>query len=113
MAAQTTFINNMLDAAFTGTFTMKLFKTALPSGGGTELSGGSYAAQSMTINAAASKSVTADTVTFSNISPSETVVAYGVYESGVLVDEKLLSAPYTADTTTNELKINYTFTVTV
>ncbi len=56
MAAQTTFINNLLNAAFRGsTYTggvikMKLFKTGLPSTTGVELSAGGYVAQTLTFS---------------------------------------------------------------
>jgi len=111
MAATTSFINTILDTAFTGTFTVRLFKTSLPSTGGVELSGGSYAEQTLSFASAASKSKSASQVTFSNLPTGNTIVAYGIYKSGVLVDEKTLAAAYTPDLSTNEMKLTYTFSL--
>lgn len=115
MAAQAAFINNLLEAAFGGdtytggTIKMGLFKTGLPSTTGVEVSSGSYARQTLSFAAAASKSIAAAQVTFTDISTSDTVVAYGIYDGTTLIDEKLLDTPYTPDTTSNELKVTYSF----
>lgn len=118
MAAQTTFINSLLEAAFRGdtytggTITMKLFKTALPSAGGTELSGGSYAAQTLTFSAAASKAVTlSSAAVFSDLSSSETVYSYGIYDGATLIDEKAFSSTFTPTVDNNELQVTYTFSL--
>ena len=68
MAIQTTFKNDLLDAAFRG-----------------------------------------QTYTGGTIPTSGTIVAFGVYDDGVLIDEDTLSTPFTPDVTNNELEINYTF----
>lgn len=113
MAATNTFINTMLDTAFTGTVTMKLFKTGLPSTTGVEISGGSYAAQTLSFSAASAKVKTASTVTFTNLptGPTNTVVAWGVYIGGVLVDEGTFTSPFTADLTNNTLTTGYSFSL--
>lgn len=121
MAAQSTFINNLLDAAFRGqtytggTITMGLFKTGLPSTTGVEISGGSYARQTLTFSAASGKAIsTSATATFSDLptGSSNTVVAWGVYDGATLIDEGTLSSPFTADVTNNSLDITYTFDLT-
>lgn len=110
MAASTTFINDMLNTAFTGTITIGLFSTGLPSTTGVEASGGGYARQTITVGTAASKVISsAGDVTFSNLLTSQTYVAYGVYKAGVLIDENTLSSQFTADVSNNELKIVYSF----
>lgn len=115
MAATVTFINELLEAAFNGgtytggTMTMKLFKTGLPSSTGVEVTGGGYSAQTIDFNAATAKTISAGTaVTFTDL-PTDTIVAYGVYDDGVLRDEGLLATPFKADVTNNTLEINYTF----
>lgn len=110
MAGTLAFINGMLDTAFTGTLTMKLFRGGLPSTTGEELSGGGYAVQTFTMDAAASKikSSAAD-ITFSDLPTGNQIVAYGVYLNGTLVDENTLTTPFTPDLTNNELNISYSF----
>ena len=116
MAIQTTFKNDLLDAAFRGqtytggTIQIGLFKTGLPSTTGVEVSGGSYARQTATFSVASGGSITlSSNVTFTNLPTSGTIVAFGVYDDGVLIDEDTLSTPFTPDVTNNELEINYTF----
>lgn len=117
MAAQTSFINSLLDAAFRGqthtggTITMKLFTGNLPSLGGTEVTGGSYAAQTVTFTAADAKTITSDgEVTFTDL-PTSTIVAYGIYDDGSLIDEGLINPSFTADVTNNTLGITYEFSL--
>jgi len=119
MSAQTTFINNLLDAAFNGgtytggTIKMGLFTGNLPSSGGTEVSGGSYVRQTLSFSAATSKKVaTSANAVFSDLPTSATIAAYGVYDGTTLIDEKLLDAPFTPGTTSNELDISYYFQIT-
>lgn len=115
MAAQNTFINNLLDAAFRGltytggTITMALFKTGLPSTTGVEVSGGGYARQTLAFTAASAKEIatSADAV-FTDL-PTEEIVAYGIYDGTTLIDEGLLSPSFTADVTNNSLEISYSF----
>src|SRR6476620_1462878 len=116
MATQTTFINNLLNAAFRGatytggTITMKLFTGSLPSTGGTEVTGGSYAAQTLAFSAASAKSISASpSPIFTGLPTGSTIVAYGIYSAGTLIHEETLSSPFTADVTNNSLTINYTF----
>lgn len=116
MSAQTTFINNLLNAAFHGatytggTIQMGLFRTSLPSGGGAEVSGGSYARQTLTFNAAASKSIAISAnASYTNLPSGQTIVAYGIYDGTTLIDEGMLASPFTADTTNNQLQMSYTF----
>lgn len=112
MAAQTSFINSMLDTAFTGTITMKLFRTGLPSTTGVEVSGGGYAVQTLTMSAAANKvKASSANATFTNLPTSQTIVAWGVYKNGTLIDENTLSSPYTADITNNTLSLGYSFSL--
>ena len=118
MSAQTSFINSLLDAAFRGqTYTggvmqMGLFRTSLPSAGGTEVSGGSYARQTLTFSAASSKSISLTTdVSFTDLPSGQTIVAWGVYDDGVLIDEGTLGTSFTADTTNNELEMSYSFSL--
>lgn len=114
MAATTSFINSMLDDAFTGTFTMKLFKTGTPSTTGVELTGGSYTAQTLTFSAASGKIKAASNVTFTNLptGSTNTVVAWGVYEGATLVDEGTFSTAFTPDLTNNSLTAGYSFSLT-
>lgn len=118
MSAQTTFIDNLLNAAFDGgtytggTIKMKLFQTGTPSGSGVEISGGGYAAQTLAFSAASSKTIsTSANAVFTNLPTSQTVVAYGVYDGSTLIDEGLLDTPFTPDTTSNELDISYSFSL--
>ena len=110
MAAVASFINSMLDTAFTGTFTMKLFKTSLPSTGGVEVSGGGYSAQTLTYGSASGKiKQTSSAAVFTNMPTGQTVVAYGVYNGATLVDENTFSTPFTADVSSNTLSVNHKF----
>ena len=116
MAAQTTFINNLLNAAFRGatytggTITMKLFTTNIPSAGGVEVTGGGYAAQTLTFAAPSAKKVqTSTSAVYTNLPTSQIIVAYGVYSAGVLIDEKALDTPFQADVNTNSLTVSYSF----
>jgi len=116
MAAATTFINNLLNAAFRGatytggTITLKLFTGSLPSTGGTEVTGGGYAAQTLTFSAPSAKKVqTSSSAVFSNLPTSQVIVAYGVYSAGVLIDDKALDSSFQADVNTNSLTISYSF----
>jgi hypothetical protein len=112
MTATASFINTMLDTAFTGTKTMKLFRAGLPSTTGVEVSGGGYAAQTVTMAAAAAKEkATSTDVVFSDLPTSQTIVAYGIYIGGVLKDEALLATPFTPSVTNNELNISYKFSL--
>jgi hypothetical protein len=115
MPATTSFINTMLDTAFTGgTLTMKLFTVGLPSTTGVEVSGGSYAAQTFTMTSAAAKKKSASaTIVFTNLPTGTPIVAYGVYKAGTLVQDALLSPAFTPDITNNELQITYSFELNV
>lgn len=116
MSASTTFINNLLNAAFrgtgytSGTIKMKLFTGNTPSNGGTEVTGGSYAAQTLSFSAAASKSIsTSANAVFTNLPTSSTIVAYGIYDGTTLLDDGTLTAPFTPSVTNNELDVAYSF----
>lgn len=116
MATQATFINNLLNAAFRGstytggTIKMALFTGNLPSSGGTEVSGGSYARQTLAFNAASAKSIsTSASAVFSNLPTGTAIVAYGIYDGTTLIDEKTLTQAFTPDVTNNQLTIGYTF----
>lgn len=118
MATTNAFINSLLEAAFGGgtytggTITMKLFKTGLPSTTGVEVTGGGYSAQTLSFGAAASKRITTSAdATFTNL-PTDTIVAYGIYNDGTLIDERTLTTPFTADVTNNTLDISYYFEIT-
>lgn len=115
MAAITTFINSLLNAAFDGgtytggVITMKLFTVGLPSATGVEVVGGGYAAQTLNFASASAKTISASTVTFTDL-PTSTIVAYGVYSGATLIDEALLTpSSFTPDVTNNSLEINYSF----
>jgi hypothetical protein len=110
MSAVASFINTMLDTSFTGTITMKLFRVGLPSTTGVEVSGGSYAAQTLTFSSASGKVKAASSVTFTNLPTGQTIVAYGIYKAGVLVDEGNV-ASFTPDVTNNSLTITYSFSL--
>lgn len=118
MSAQTAFINSILEAAFGGdtytggTITMKLFTTGLPSTTGVEVSGGSYAPQTLAFGAAADKAIgTSANAAFDDLptGTSNTIVAYGIYDGTTLIDEAALSSPFTPDITNNKLEISYSF----
>lgn len=118
MSATSTFIHDILEAAFKGetytggVITMGLFKTGLPSTTGVEISGGSYSRKTLTFAAASSKKIALSSSAVFNDLPtgsSNTIVAWGVYDDGVLIDDGTLSSPFTADVTNNTLTINYTF----
>ena len=110
MSAQTNVLNTMLDGAFTGTIQIGLFKTGLPSATGVEVSGGSYARQTLSLSAAASKKKQTSTdAVFSDMPLYQTVLAWGIYQGATLIDEGLLSSPFTADVANNELNISYNF----
>lgn len=118
MAVQTSFKNDLLEAAFKGetytggTIQIGLFKTGLPSTTGVEVSGGSYARQTGTFGVATDGSISlSSNITFTDLPTTGTIVAFGVYDDGVLIDEDTLSTPFTPDVTNNELEINYTFTL--
>ena len=118
MAAQTSFINSLLNAAFKGgtytggTIKIGLFKTGLPSTTGVEVSSPGYARQTITFSAPASKTIASSAnIVFSNLSTSDTIIAWGVFDGTTLIDEGTLSSPFQADTTSNELDISYTFTL--
>lgn len=112
MAAQESFINAMLDDAFTGTITIGLFKTGLPSITGVEVSGGSYARQTLTLSAATGKrKQTSSDATFTDLPTGQTIVAYGIYKDDVLVDERMLDNAFTADISANELNVSYYFEI--
>lgn len=108
MAATAAFINSMLDYGFTGTITMKLFTGTIPSAGGTEVTGGGYAAQTLSMNTASSKVITADNPTFTDL-PTVQIVAFGVYKGGTLIDEVTLNPSFTPDVTNNSLELSYAF----
>lgn len=118
MSAYSSFVNNLLDAAFRGqtytgsTIRIGLYKTNLPSAGGTEITGGSYARQTVTFSPAAAKAIelTANaSFTDLPIGPSNTVVAIGVFNNTTLIDEQVLSTPFTPDASNNELELGYRF----
>lgn len=111
MSAYTTFINSMLDAAFTGTKVLHLYTVGVPSGTGVEVTGGGYSAQTVTMGTSASKvkSLTSGAV-FTNLPTGVTIVAYGLTIGGTLVDEGTIT-PYTADATNNTLTVNYSFSL--
>lgn len=116
MAAQNNFINQLLEAAFRqGTYTggvirMGLFRGGMPTGGGTEVSGGSYTRQELTFSPATNKVVeTSAKAKFSDIPTNITINGYGIYNGTTLIDEGLLATPFTPDITNNELEINYKF----
>ena len=112
MAASAAFINNMLDDAFTGTFTMALFKTGLPSTTGVEITGGGYTRETVSFSAATGKEkATSADITFANLPTGNTIVAWGIYEGATLVDEKLLDVAFTPDVTNNELNVSYKFSL--
>ena len=118
MAATTTFVNALLNAAFAGgtytggVITMKLFTGNLPSAGGTEVTGGGYAAQTLSFGAASNKKIqTNTTLTFTNMPTSQTVAAYGIYSGVTLIDEKTLDVPFTADVNVNTLTVSYSFEI--
>lgn len=115
MSATTSFINSMLTSGFTGTITMELYKTGLPSLTGVQISGGGYAPQTLTMGTASAKTIAATSnAVFSNLptGSANTVVAWGVKKGGTLIDEGTLSSPFTADITNNELEISYSFEIT-
>lgn len=115
MAFTDTFKNELLNAAFRGqtytggTIQVALFKTGLPSGGGTEATGSGYSRQTMTFSPASggSISLTANVV-FTDLNTSETYVAYGIYDGTDLIDEAALTSPFTPDLSNNELEVSYT-----
>lgn len=115
MAVQTAFVNALLEAAFGGgtytggTITMKLFTVGLPSIDGVEVTGGSYAAQTLTFSPAVNKvkSTSANAV-FTDL-PTVEIVAYGIYDGATLKDEELLSPAFTATVTNNTLELSYSF----
>lgn len=116
MAASTTFINNLLNAAFrgtgytSGTISLKLFTGNVPSAGGTEVTGGGYAAQTLSFSAASAKKInTSTSAVFSNLPTSQIIVAFGVYDGATLIDEKSLDSPFQADVSTNSLTVSYSF----
>lgn len=118
MTAQTSFINSLLQAAFGGgtytggTIQMGLFHTGLPSGSGVEVSGGSYARQTLAFGAAAGKEIATNTdATFTDMPTSQTVVAWGIYDGATLIDEGSLTTPFQADITNNELQVSYRFPI--
>lgn len=118
MPATTTFINDLLEAAFKGetytggTITMGLFRTGLPSTTGVEVSGGSYARQTLTFSAASAKAIaTSSNVTFTGLPTGQTIVAYGIYDDATLIDEKLLTDSFTADVVNNTLAVSYLFEI--
>ena len=114
MASTTAFVNSMLDTAFTGTITMKLFTGGLPTASGVEVSGGSYTAQTLTLGAAASKTkATTSNVIFSDLPTGTPIVAYGIYKGGTLVHEELLAPAFTPDVTNNELEISFSYSLNV
>jgi len=116
MAATTTFINSLLEAGFKGTtytggvIKVKLFTVNLPSSGGVEVTGGSYVAQTLTFASASAKRIVSAQVTFSNL-PTTEIKAYGIYSGVTLIDEKLIVPSFTADLSTNELKVTYDFSL--
>lgn len=119
MAAQETFINSLLNAAFKGgtytggTIKMALFRTGLPSGSGVEASGGGYARQTLSFSSPSAKSIiTSANATFSDLVTSQTLVAFGIYDGTTLIDEGTLASPFTPDITNNELQISYRFNMT-
>lgn len=116
MAIQTTFKNAILNAAFGGgTYTggviqIGLFKTGLPSTTGVEVTGGSYARETVTFASASGGSITlSSNATFTGLPTTGTIVAFGIYSGATLIDEDTLTTPFTPDVTNNELEINYTF----
>ena len=118
MAASNSFVNQLLDAAFRsqtytgGVITMGLFSGGLPSGGGTEITGGGYARQTVSFATAVNKSIQTSTdIVFSDMPTGKTVVAYGVYSDNILIDEQLLPQTFTADITNNELRQSYKFEI--
>jgi len=118
MTATTSFINNLLNAAFDGgtytggTISMKLFTGGLPSSGGTEVTGGGYTSQTLSFGTASSKKIITDVnATFTNLPTSSIITSYGVYDGVTLIDEKLLDNPFQADVNTNSLQISYSFEI--
>lgn len=118
MATQETFINAVLEAIMSGdtytggTIQMGLFKTGLPSTTGVEVSGGSYARQTLTFGAADNKQIATSTnIVFSDLptGAANTIVAYGIYDDGTLIDEGTLTSPFTPDVTNNQIDMGYTF----
>jgi len=116
MTATASFINGLLNSAFRGvtytggTITMRLFTGNIPSAGGVQVTGGSYAPQTMSFSPAASKKVqTSANVTFTNLPTSQVIVAYGVYDGASLIDEKSLDSPFIADVNVNTLQVSYSF----
>lgn len=110
MAAQESFINSMLDDGFTGTITMHLYYTGVPSGSGTEVTGGSYAAQTITMGTAASKAISATAnAVFTDLPTGTAIVAWGIKKDGTLIDEDTLTTPFLPDIDNNTLELSYTF----
>jgi hypothetical protein len=108
--AVTSFVNSMLDSAFSGgTLTLHLYRTGTPSTTGVEVSGGTYAAQTVTMSSAASKikSLTSN-ASFTGL-PSQTVVAWGLKKAGTLIDEGTFATSFTPDVTNNTLTVSYSF----
>jgi len=116
MSATTPFINSLLEAGFKGTtytggvIKLKLFTGNLPSSAGVEVTGGGYVAQTLTFASASVKKITSAQVTFTNL-PTTTIVAYGVYSGATLITEKLITPSFTADLSTNELKVTFDFSL--
>lgn len=103
--AETAFINGMLDSAFTGTLTMRLYQS-----GGTEISGGGYSHQTVTLGTAASKKKSTNSnVIFTNLPTGVTIVAWKVLKDGTVIDSGNLTTPFTADLTSNQLSLSYVF----
>lgn len=116
MAAQTTFINNLLNAAFRGqTYTggvikMGLFTAGLPSGTGVEVTGGGYVRPTLTYAVASVKSIaTSADATFTDLPTNKDIVAYGIYSGTTLIDEAMLTTVFRPDLTNNELKVSHRF----
>jgi len=120
MTATASFINSLLNAGFDGAtytggvITMKLFTGNVPSAGGVEVTGGGYAAQTLSFGAASAKKISTDTtVVFSNLPTTATIVAYGIYSGATLIDEKNLDLPFQADVNVNSLTVSYSFEIGV
>lgn len=113
MAATISFINKLLNAAYRGqtytggTITIGLFRTGLPSTSGVEVSGGQYARQELAFSAASNGKVQSNSATFTDLPTGQQILAYGVFDGGDLLDEAMLSSPYTPDLSSNELTVTF------
>jgi hypothetical protein len=113
MAASTTFINNLLEAAFKGeTYTGGTIRMGLFLEGGAEVSGGSYERQELTFDAAADKKIlTSADAAFTGLPTGQTITAYRVFDGETQIDQGLLAAPFTATIDNNQIEFSYSFTL--